>query len=256
MKTPILNTAIAIALGLIILSVVVPQFQSKGINNSGVAAPAIVQPEPIWNLSERASAGEELPRLDETYNVVVRLLKRLEQNPVRHPKDAAKAYSDLLHVAYKILENTSGWKAACQRVVDGDFALRTTLAMDSAIAEAKWCREELKKHQSILEMITKEPEKWARQKEQERQHQKAEERKRQSGEGLGMTMEGYRFLRNGMGKMEVDQILGCFGVEQSNAEGITLYAWKKGFAIIIATFDGDKLIAKSQSGLYRNSLGQ
>lgn len=80
-----------------------------------------------------------------------------------------------------------------------------------------------------------------------RQH--PQEEKNPRGYGLGMTMEGYRFLKDGMNKLEVDLILGCTGVEQSHADSITVYFWKKGLAIIIASFNSDKLISKTQAGL-------
>lgn len=75
------------------------------------------------------------------------------------------------------------------------------------------------------------------------------EQENPNGYGLGMTMAGYRFLKDGMSKVEVDLILDCTGVEQSHADSITIYAWQKGMANIVVTCDDGKLIAKSQFGL-------
>jgi len=92
----------------------------------------------------------------------------------------------------------------------------------------------------------------ARRKEQEQQElaqREAEQYRREHGYGLGMTTSGYLFLKNGMSKLDVDAVLGCFGEEQSRAGSLRVYAWEKGFAQVVATFRNDKLVSKSQFGL-------
>ena len=73
--------------------------------------------------------------------------------------------------------------------------------------------------------------------------------KQETGYGLGMTSEGYQFLKNGMARWEVSMILECPGVEQSRAGNLATYVWRKAFANIVTTFEDDKLVAKAQSGL-------
>jgi len=92
----------------------------------------------------------------------------------------------------------------------------------------------------------------ARRREQEQRElaqREAEEYRRARGYGLGMTTSGYLFLKNGMSKLDVDAVLGCFGEEQSRAGSLRVYAWEKGFAQVVATFRNDKLVSKSQFGL-------
>jgi len=66
---------------------------------------------------------------------------------------------------------------------------------------------------------------------------------------LGMTVEGYESLVEGMGSSQVDRALGCAGVEQSSSGDLTTYLWQDGFKIITATFENDRLIGKAQAGL-------
>ncbi|HEY4759060.1 MAG TPA: hypothetical protein VIH42_00625 [Thermoguttaceae bacterium] len=236
-NTTMLEKLIGIFVALIFLCIFVPQYLPMKTADTDRS---------LWNSSQQATAGEELTRLDETYNAVVLLQNR---NPVKNPTDAAKAYDDLMRVAHNIVEKSPEWKTVSQRVANGDFSYSATSAMYNAIAEAKLCRDQLNEHQKILEMIVKEPQKWAQRKEQDRLRKEAEEKKRQSGEGLGVTMAGYRFLKDGMSRWDVDLVLDCFGVEQSRSGDLAVYVWKKGSAHIVVTFDEDKLVAKSHFGL-------
>jgi len=239
MNTNVLEKVIGICIALIFLCIFVPQYLPKTKENPNKF---------IWD-SDRTMANEELARLEETNNVVVPLLDRLNKNPVSRSEDAIKVCNDLIGVAHNIVEKTPEWKTVSLRVANGDFSYSATSAMYIAINEAKQSRDQLKEQQSILDMIVNEPQKWAQQKEQDRIKKEAVEKKQKSGEGLGMTMAGYRFLKDGMSRWDVDLVLDCFGEEQSRTGDLSIYVWQKGSAHIIVTFDEDKLISKSHYGL-------
>jgi len=236
MNTTMLEKVIGICVALILLCIFVPQYLPKTADNPK---------QSIWDF-DRATANEELARLEETYKAILLLKNR---NPVKNPTDAVKAYDDLIRVADNIEDKTPEWKTISQCVANGNFSLDAISAMYRAIAEAKQCQDQLKEHQSILDMIVNEPQKWAQRKEQDRLKKEAKEKKRQSGEGLGVTMAGYSFLKDGMSRWDVDLVLDCFGEEQSRSSDLAVYVWKKGSAHIIVTFDNDKLVSKSHFGL-------
>jgi len=70
-----------------------------------------------------------------------------------------------------------------------------------------------------------------------------------TGYHLGMTMEGYEFIDEGMSKWQVDTILNCVGVEISSSGSLATYSWRHGFKGLTATFQDGRLISKAQSGL-------
>jgi hypothetical protein len=66
---------------------------------------------------------------------------------------------------------------------------------------------------------------------------------------LGVTMIAYQKMEEGMGVWEVDSLIGQSGKENSSAGSLSVHSWNDGFKIITATFEGGKLVAKSQVGL-------
>lgn len=75
-----------------------------------------------------------------------------------------------------------------------------------------------------------------------------------SKSAAGLTMDKYNQLKNGMGKTEVERILGGPGEEVSSTSGggytFSSYKWTgENFATIIVTYQNDKLQSKTQFGL-------
>ena len=64
-----------------------------------------------------------------------------------------------------------------------------------------------------------------------------------------MTPEGYRYLKDGMAKFEVDMALDVEGEEQSKSGSLTTYVWRDGYKTVIATFQNGRLVSKLQSGM-------
>ena len=73
--------------------------------------------------------------------------------------------------------------------------------------------------------------------------------KRETGYGLGMSMEGYLFLKDGMSKFEVDLILDCTGEQGVESRNLEIYRWHEGFKRVHCTFRNGGLISKAQFGL-------
>ncbi|QDU26387.1 hypothetical protein ETAA8_14650 [Anatilimnocola aggregata] len=77
----------------------------------------------------------------------------------------------------------------------------------------------------------------------------AEKQKREYGWGLGMTMEGFRYLKDGTSKFEVDMVLDCYGEPSVKSGNLEIYQWREGFKFINCTFRSGELISKAQAGL-------
>jgi hypothetical protein len=77
---------------------------------------------------------------------------------------------------------------------------------------------------------------------------------RTPGSASSLTMSKYNELKNNMTKTDVERLLGGPGEEVSSSSGggytYSVYKWSgENFAMIIVTFQNDKLQHKSQFGL-------
>lgn len=67
---------------------------------------------------------------------------------------------------------------------------------------------------------------------------------------LGVTRAGFYQLQNGMGRTEVEYILGDYPELRSASGSHRMYMWRgQGRAMIVATFRNETLVSYSQSGL-------
>ena len=228
MKTPILSTAIAVVVGLTILGVVTmpqPTKEPKQIVNPRawmVAQAYRTAATPAELEDYQNDAKDKLAKLDESTRFLEHLLAMEKRYPELASDKAGEHFRDVMQTAREFQRQIPEWKAAIQPAANGDFSDQAADRRDGAVAAwtVQW---------QILRRKTAETPK--------------------ADEPLGMTMKGYDALKMGMHWMEVNLILGCNGIEQSRAGSLTVYVWKKGFAQIVASFENDKLVAKTQVGL-------
>jgi hypothetical protein len=73
--------------------------------------------------------------------------------------------------------------------------------------------------------------------------------RQKQGHDLGVSMDAYNRIRDGMSLFEVYEIVGEWGTEVSSAGDLKTYTWSDGFKSIVCTTDGGEIIAKAQFGL-------
>jgi len=67
----------------------------------------------------------------------------------------------------------------------------------------------------------------------------------------GVTMDAYNAIKPGMSLIEVEEVIGlsCERKEISRAGSFVTYVWGDKSGVVVAAFDGDRLVSKSQLGL-------
>jgi len=190
--------------------------------------------------AQLAAAGVcEMQHEIETY------LLQIPRSAQSWPEQGIRALDELKALSLKAQAELPQLKATALQMANGDFSPATAAEMRRAgDVLLNYGREFQRLHDEIKRVQTE-----VNNERSLQAARAADKRKRETGYGLGLTREGYEFLKQGMSKWEVDLILDCTGEEHSRAGSYATYHWGQGFKGVTATFAGGQLVSKAQLGL-------
>ncbi|HZZ27450.1 MAG TPA: hypothetical protein VFE46_05530 [Pirellulales bacterium] len=194
-------------------------------------------------LVERARAMNT--GFDKFEKSIIVLLRNGEKLGQSNTSDKVKyTYERFREIASNAEQKTATIRAIVQRAADGDTSDEAKDGVTLSARVALWYGHALSAaNDRLIRAVDEATERDVR------RRQLATQSARDLGYGVGVTMEGYNFLRDGIEKWEADVILNSTGVERSRSGNLVVYCWKDGSKIITATFSSDKLVSKAQSGL-------
>ncbi|MCI0357057.1 MAG: hypothetical protein L0211_01050 [Planctomycetaceae bacterium] len=177
---------------------------------------------------------------------LVREWLELPPPPADWPPDALAAYEEMVAKNREYLDKAPRYDSVFERAAAGDHSPELE-------RERRQVADELdrfnRKSSELEARMAAAHRQWREARERVQRLAEAKE-KRETGYGLGMTMEGYLFLKDGMSKLEVDLILDHDGGEQVAQHGnLEIYHWHEGFKGVHCTFRNGGLISKAQFGL-------
>lgn len=172
----------------------------------------------------------------------------LQEMPANSPVGLQKAVRDLQKATRKTCEIIPGMKRLIQRLLEDRGTPQDLIEFQSV---AKTLIDYVSDFQIKKGVFDREMLAYGAQIKAAEAEVEAKNARTQNG--LGVTMSAYEKIYDGMNKREVDEIVGGYfgihGKESSSAGSLVTYTWTDGFRIIVATFNDDKLVAKSQGGL-------
>ncbi|MCE9526478.1 MAG: hypothetical protein K8R36_10530 [Planctomycetales bacterium] len=165
--------------------------------------------------------------------------------PTDWPAHGLAAYEEKVALCREHIEQFPKYESTFERAVAGGWSPD----MESDIRQianemAQWA-EKMNEVEVRLDAAGRQ---W-REARESSQSLTAEKEKREKGYGLGMSMDGYLFLKDGLSKYEVDLILDCIGEQQAESGNLEIHQWHKGFRRVHCTFRNGGLISKAQFGL-------
>jgi hypothetical protein len=212
----------------------------------GFAKPGISQEEQAKILAAEAQAHARVSLADlHTARRALEAFLETDPPPAEFPADGRAAYAEFYALARAELQNFERYQSINQRAAAGEQSPEIAAELrQMADAMAKKAQA----FNGLQSRISAAEREW--QAAQELARRLAEEkRKRETGEGLGMTMEGFLFLKDGMSKWEIDLIFDCPGELSVQSDNLEIYEWRSGFKGVNCTFRNGQLISKAQFGL-------
>ena len=165
--------------------------------------------------------------------------------PADWPADGLAAYNEFVDMCRSEQGKFAYRESVYERVIAGEQSPELDEALQSLAKEMTPKAQLANDLNARIQAADKE---WQAAREQA-QRLAEEKHKRETGEGLGMTMQGFLFLKEGMSKWEVDLILDCTGELSVQSESHSIYHWRNGLSGVNCTFHRGELVSKAQFGL-------
>lgn len=164
----------------------------------------------------------------------------IEEEAAKHEELDLPTATQVADARQEVVDRIPSLKRAALRLAKGDES-------EQAINDFNKLRRELRKKQDVYEDVQLTHSRAHIVELRRQQADRLAERQAQGLE-LGVTLDAYRRIEPGMNIGDVDLIVGKMGIEQSRYESHATYVWSEGFACIVCTTNGYKVVSKSQSG--------